>query len=228
MLAHDALHPRGLGVLVRGIVEMQHDARAARRRVLDRQWRDRKSALSVRCPAPGLGGARASQIDGHFVGDHEGRIEANAELADQGRRLPSFLVGALRGELLEKSPRAGTCNRAERLDQLLPTHAHTVVGEGQRLLVGIDGQGDREGVPVFDQFGFGERLVTQFFTSVSGVRNQLAHKDVAVRVDGMDHEVQQPRDVGFKTLCLGGGGVGQGGVVRLRMDVGRQSSLFAS
>ncbi len=138
------------------------------------------------------------------------------------------LSGLCAASLLEKSPRAGTCDRAERLDQFLPAHADAVVGEGQRLLVGIDGQRDREGAPVFDQFGFGERLVTQLFAGVGGVRDQLAHENVAVRIDRMHHEVQQPRNVGFKTLCLGGGGVGQGGVVRLRMDVGRQSSLFAS
>ena len=68
---------------------------------------------------------------------------------------------------------------------------------------------DREGAAVFDQFGLGERLVAQLFAGVGGVGDQFAHENVAVRIDRMHHQVQQPRNVGLKILCLGGGGVGR-------------------
>ena len=53
-----------------------------------------------------------------------------------------------------------------------------------------------------DQFGLGDRLVTQLLASVRGVGDQLANENVPVRIDGMDHEMQQTRDVGLEILRL--------------------------
>ena len=59
------------------------------------------------------------------VGDDEGRIEADTELADQ-----VGVLGAIGGELLEELARAGLGDRADLVDHLLPRHADAVVGDG--------------------------------------------------------------------------------------------------
>ena len=61
----------------------------------------------------------------------------------------------------------------------------------------------RERFAGLDQFGLGDRLVAQLLAGVGGVRDELAHEDVAVRIDRMDHQVQEARDVGLETLGLG-------------------------
>ena len=79
--------------------------------------------------------ACAPGFDDDFVGDHERRIEADAELADEVGRL---LAGVFRGEPVEEGPRARARDRAERLDELLAAHADAVVAEGDGLRVGIE------------------------------------------------------------------------------------------
>ena len=110
MLAHDPLDPPGVGELVRGVVEMEDDARAALGRGLERQRRDGERPLAVGRPAPGLGSAGPPRLDHDLVGDHEGGIEADAELADQRLGLPARLLG---GQLVEKSLGAGAGDGAE-------------------------------------------------------------------------------------------------------------------
>ena len=67
------------------------------------------------------------------------------------------------------------------------------------------------GPPPSISSGAGERLVTQLLAGVGGVGDEFADEDVAVGIDRMHHQVQQPRNVGLETLGLGGG-VGLGGV----------------
>ena len=118
-------------------------------------------------------------------------------------RLGASLSGFVGAELVEKGARAGAGDRAERVDEFLAAHADAVVGEGERLGLGIEGDLDREGPAAFDQFGLGDRLVAQLLAGVGGVGDQLAHEDVAVRIDRMDHQMQQARNVGLETLGLG-------------------------
>ena len=67
------------------------------------------------------------------IGDHEGRVEADAELADQA----GAVLGL--GQPGEKGFGAGTRDGAEIVDQLLPVHADAVVDHRKRagLLVGL-------------------------------------------------------------------------------------------
>ena len=80
-----------------------------------------------------------------------------------------------------------------------------------------------KGPPLSISSGLAQRLVAQLFAGVGGVGDEFAHKDVAVRIDRVDHQVQQPRDIGFELLGLG---VGVGGGFRLRFSVGRQVGLM--
>ena len=99
-----------------------------------------------------------------------------------------------------KARGAGAGDGAERVDEVLAAHADAVVGEGQRLVLGVDGDGDGERPAALDQFGLGDRFVAQLLAGVGGVGDEFANENVAVRIDRMHHQVQQPRNVGFETL----------------------------
>ena len=60
------------------------------------------------------------------------------------------------------------------------------------------------------EFFVGKRLVAQLFAGVGGVRDEFAQKDVALRIDGVRHQLEQPRDVGLKTEIGGGLRIGGG------------------
>ena len=205
---------------------MKGDARAALRRGFERERRDGERALAVRRPAPGLVGPGAAGVDHDFVRDHERRVKADAELADEGRR---FLARVIGRKLVEEGLGAGAGDRAEALGQVFAGHADAVVGEGQRLGVGIDRNLDRERSAVLDQFGLGDRLVAQLLAGVGGVGDEFADEDLAVGIDRMDHEMQQARNVGLEALGPGGfagRGLGVGGQRRnLFEDVGRSAVI---
>ena len=124
-----ALDGVALGVGLGVVHQMQHDAgaaRAARRRAS--AGRDRERALAVGRPAPGLVAAGAARDHVDAVGDHEGRIEADAELADE-RLAPRRSLRRL--EPLQKGLGAGARDGAERLDHLVAAHADAVVLDGE-------------------------------------------------------------------------------------------------
>ena len=161
----------------------------------------------------GLVGARAARLDHDLVGDHEGRIEADAELADQRLR---FALGVLGGELVEKGLGAGAGDGAEARGQVLAAHADPVVGNREGLGVLVERDRDREGRAVGDQLRVGDRLVAQLLAGVGGVGDEFADEDFPVGIDRMDHQMQQARNVGLEALrrCgLVGRGRGVGGQI---------------
>ena len=99
---------------------------------------DREGALAVGRPAPGLVAAGAAGDHLDLVGDHERRIEADAELADQG----GAFAGLVRLEPLHEGLGAGARDGAERLDHLVAAHADAVVLDRERAGVGVDADGD--------------------------------------------------------------------------------------
>ena len=176
-------------------------------------------ALAVRRPAPGLPGAGAARLDDDLVGHHEGRIEADAELADQRLRLGPGVLG---GELVEKGFGAGAGDRAEACGQILAGHADAVVGDGQGLGVLVERDRDREGRAVGDELGLGDRLVAQLLAGVGGVGDEFADEDFPVGIDRMNHQMQQARNIGLEALR----GCGFGG--RGRCVGGQSGPLFKS
>ena len=158
---------------------------------------ERVAAVAGRLPAGGLLRARAPGDDRDAVGDHEARVEADPELPDQlrgGRRLgladgPQELAGA--------RARDG----AEVLDHLRPAHADAVVVHRQGAGRGVDLQGDLE--LARGQLRAAQRLEADLVERVGGVGDQLAQEDVLVRVQRVDHEVQQLADLGLELVALG-------------------------
>ena len=75
------------------------------------------------------------------------------------------------------------------------------------LASGSSGDLNGERRAVGDKLRIGEQFVAQLLASVGGVGDEFADEDVALGIDGMHHQVQEPRNVGFKTLRFRGGGL---------------------
>ena len=150
---HDAAQALRLQVLALVRFQLEGDPGAARRRIV--ALADREVAFPVRLPAPGRGLAGPPGIDRHRVGDHEGRVEADPELADL------VDVGALVVEPLQEGGGPGAGDGAQVLDQLVAAHAQAVVLDHQGAGRLVGGQGDREVGVLGGQPGLGQRQVAQ-------------------------------------------------------------------
>jgi hypothetical protein len=87
----------------------------------------------------------------------------------------------------------------------LSASVDAVVGEGQRLGLGVDGDLDDEGRAVGDEFGIGDGFVTKLLAGVGGVGDEFANENVALGINGMHHQVQQSRNVGLEFLSFDSG-----------------------
>ena len=161
--------------------------------------RDRVAAVSRRLPARGVFRARAPGEHRDAVRDHEARVKPHAELTDQLRgrdrlRLPDGL---------DELPRTRAGDRPDVLDQFLPGHPDAVVVHGQRARIRIDLEGDLR-LARRRQLRAAQRLEPHLVDGIRGVRDQLAQENILVRVQGVDHEVQELADLGLKfvALCL--------------------------
>ena len=130
--------------------------------------------------------ARRTGTHGHFIRHDEGRVEADAELADQ---LAVFrLVGTHR---FQKRFGAGFGDSAEMIDNLFPVHADTVIGDGQGAVVFIKRNPHAQLAVSLIQIRLRQRAETQLIGRIRGVGNQLTQKDFFVGIEGMDHQVQK-------------------------------------
>ncbi len=176
--------------------------------------RDRRACLGalalpdrVRAVARGLplgrgGGAGLAGGQRDLGGDHERRVEADAELADQvgHRGLRVARAGRLDGGLELLGPRLR--DRADVLDHLLAGHPDPAVvdGEGAGLGAGLEPDAERAGG---GQLGAGELLEPELVERIGGVRDQLAEEHLLVRIEGVDHQVEELGDLGLELVTLG-------------------------
>ena len=154
-------------------------------------------------PAVGSGAAR-KHLDA--FGHHEGRIEADAEAADQRRLFLAF--GRL--QPVDERLGAGAGNGAERLDHLVAAHADAVVLDHQLPLLGIDRERDARLCVVAKQRRRGDGFVAEPLAGVGGIRDQLAQKHRFLGIDRVHHQLQELGDVGlewaaFRSVLLGHG-----------------------
>ena len=131
--------------------------------------------------------------DGDLVRDHEGRIEADAELTDNGEVLA---LGLLLVHLTLKLERTALCDDAEVILALLRSHADAVIahGQGARFLIGDDIDLIIRAAHADARICQGQ--VAQLVYRVGRVRDDLAQKDLAVGVYGIDHQIEQT--LGFR------------------------------
>jgi len=129
--------------------------------------------------------------DGHLVRDHECRIEAHAELADD-----IGVSGLVLVERLLELQTAGAADRAEVVFHLVLVHTDAVVADGQRAggLVGLEF--DRKIAAAEADFLVGQRLIGQLVDGVGGVGNDFTQENFLMRVNGVYHEIQQT--LGFR------------------------------
>ena len=80
-----------------------------------------------------------SRNDGDLVGNDEGRIEADAELADQVR-----VLGLVAGQRREEFPGAGLGDGAEVFDGFIAAQSDAVVGDGDGARRLVEGNADLE------------------------------------------------------------------------------------
>ena len=190
----DGLEAQRLQELAGILAQMEHD-RGAAGDILGR--RDAELALALGDPAPALGFAGAPAEDLDPLGDHEGGIEADAELADQGQ-----VLGGVARRFLEEGRGARARDGAEIGDQILAVHADAVVGDGERLGRGVGGDDDPELGILGGQLRPGDRQIAQPVAGVGGVGDQLAQEHRAIAVERMGDDIEQPADLGLEAVAF--------------------------
>ena len=134
-------------------------------------------------PLPGSILALGAGNDGHFLGNHKGRVEADAELTDD-----VDIVALVLGLEVE---RTGLGDGAQVLFQFVLRHADAVVADGQRaaLLIGLNV--DLQVIFRDADRRVGQALEVALVASVRSVGNQLTQENLAVCIDRIDHQVEQ-------------------------------------
>ena len=172
--------------------DVQDDVRAA---VVAFSLADAVAFDAVAFPLERLVAAVCLAHDGDFVGDHECRVEADAELADDVDFL-SFLCLVALLELQTAGMRDGT----EVLLQLFLRHANAVVAHRDRALFGVDRHADLEVLARNRAVAFLQGPQVDLVERVGRVRDELAQEYLLVRVNGIDHEVKQALAFGLELL----------------------------
>jgi hypothetical protein len=183
------------------VLEVQDDLGAAPQPfgLLRIRGRDLEALAAGGAPDPRL--ARAGVPARHLdpVRHHEGRIEADPELADQ----PGSVLGL--GQLADEGARARAGDGSQIVDQLLAIHADAGIADRQRSGLRIRLNADRERGAVGEQFGLGDGLVAQLVAGIGAVGDQLAQEHLGLRIDRVNHQMQELGDLGLKRAGLGNG-----------------------
>ena len=145
-----------------------------------------KALDAVAFPLVGGVGAVGLGDDLDVVGHHEGRVEADTELADD---VDLGVVGLLR--LLLELERAALGDGAQVIFHLLLGHADAVVGHGEGAGFLVRHDNDLEVVAVQAHLVVGEGTVGQLVDGVAGVGDDLPQEDLFMSIDRIDHQVHQ-------------------------------------
>ena len=89
---------------------------------------------------------------------------------------------------------------AEVLLELVLRHAYAVVADGERAGLLVGAYQDAEVLAAHAHLVVGQRPVGQLVYGVRGVGDYLAQEDLLVRVDGVDHQVEQALALGLELL----------------------------
>ena len=186
------------GVLLAGLVffDVHDDVRA------DGVLLGLGDGVAVRAGADPLVGrvaAVGAGDDRDLVGDHERGIEADAELTDD---VDGGILLRVLAEAVLELQRAAARDDAEVAVKLLLRHADAVIRHRDRARVLIRGDADLEIAARHAHVFIRERLVAELVDRVRGVRDDLAQEDLLVRVDRVDHHVEQFFRLGLELfLC---------------------------
>ena len=129
----------------------------------------------------------------YVAGDHKGRVEAHAKLADDVD-IRTLLLGVLGLKLLG----AGMGDGAQIALELLGGHANAIVRNGDGTGVFIKGDVNSQVALVELNARILQALKVKLVDGVTRVRDKLAQEDFLIGVDGVDHEVEQFFALGLK------------------------------
>ena len=179
--------------------EMDRDRRAARLllRILNRI-----AAVARRLPARRLLLARTTRHDRHLLRDHKRRVEAHTKLTDQLLvRCAAALLLRLR-ELLHERLRARLCNRADVLHDLRTRHTDAAVRDRQRLALLIGHEENLVRLIPLEHIAVRQTLEMELVHRVRRIGNQLTQKDLTIRIDRVDHQIEQLLCLSLKLKCF--------------------------
>ncbi len=148
---------------------------------------------AVAFPCPSLVGAPGARHHAHLGRHHERGIEADAELADDVDVL-ALLLGVVGLEGLAVGMRDG----AQVLVQLVFRHADAVVRHGDGAGVLVEGHVDAQVVLAHLDVLVGQAAEVQLVDCIRRVGHELAQEYLAVRVDGVDHQIEQLPALGLE------------------------------
>ena len=123
--------------------------------------------------------------DRHLIADHEGGVEAHAELADH-----VGVLGVISHLLLELVGTGGG-DDAQIVLQILLVHADAVIRNGNGTAFFIYGQVNFEILPGQLHAVIRQGLVAQLVAGIAGVGENLPEKNLLMGINGVDHQVQQ-------------------------------------
>ncbi len=93
-------------------------------------------------------------------------------------------------------------DHAEIALHFLPVHADAVIRNGDGARVPIHGHADAEVLPCKTDALIRQGLVAELVDCIGGVGDDFAQENLLMRVDGVDHHVQQPPGFRFELfLC---------------------------
>ena len=122
----------------------------------------------------------------HLVGNDEGGIEANTELANEVR-----ILGLIAGQRGEEFAGTGFGNGTQMLDRLITRESDAVIGHRDRARGLVEGKANGELRIIAIQGRIVQRFKTQLVAGVRGVGDQLAQKNFLVAVQRVNHQVEQ-------------------------------------
>ena len=156
----------------------------------------RELLFAVGFPADGFVCSGFESVDDDFVRDHEGSVEADAELTDEFGICGAFALFFAFREVFEEGFCSGVGDCAEVLNNLLFAHADAVVRDAERSGFGVRSDAD---FPLLGEFGIGECEEARLVNGVGGIGDEFAQENFFVGVDGVDHHVQKFADFRLKT-----------------------------
>mmetsp|Transcript_17878 Transcript_17878/g.47359 ORF Transcript_17878/g.47359 Transcript_17878/m.47359 type:complete len:491 (+) Transcript_17878:1006-2478(+) len=182
---------------LRGVVLQGEDDPGASRDII--KLGDGVRARAVRRPQVALAALlRVARLreDFDLVGDHEGRVEADTELADD--------LAGVRVATVNIVQRAALGDGAEMRDELFARHAHSGILDGKLPLVLRDAELDLQGdVLIVDVLELRRALQeAELLASVGGIRDQLPDEHLLVGVQRLRHDVQQLLGLGLELVLL--------------------------
>ena len=131
--------------------------------------------------------------DFHVAGDHKGRVEAHAKLADD-IDIGALLLGVLGLKLL----RAGVGDGTQVALELLGGHADTVIRDRDGAGILIEGDANGQVALVELDARILQALKVELVDGIARVGDKLAQEDFLIGVDRVDHEVEQFFALGLK------------------------------